>query len=287
MAIKKFVGFCIYCGAQPVSDEHWLPRWLGGEDLLTLASCKICQDKINKYIENPMSRGPFWSARRYLGFRSHSKSKEPLPVTLITNGVERLVRVSEQDNPALLGLISFPAPSILAQELPRRRTGKQLLRVSVAVFDEARRQAFAKRHPSDSLTLGVIYVETLSRLLAKIALGAAVMEFGYENFRPLVRKFIMSGGKDEAEFYVGGSDGPGTKGGTNEFAHEIGFEWVTIRSQTYLKAHIQLFAPFEMPLYFVIVGISPNWIGDADIAAAWNISLAQLQSIRQRCQVES
>lgn len=280
MVISKHVGFCIYCGAEPVSDEHWLPRWLGGEELLAQASCKICQDKINKYIENPMSRGPFWSARRYLGFRSHSKSKDPLPITLITNGIERIVRVSEQDNPAMLVLISFPEPSIFSQEVPKCRTGIQQLTISTRVFDEKRLQAFSKRYPSDSLTFGFIFVEALPRLLAKIALGAAIMEFGYEAFRPLVRDFIMTGGKDNAEFYVGGSGGPAPKGGSNEFAHEIGFEWVTIRSQEYLQAHIQLFAPFEMPIYFVIVGSSPNWTSDDDIASAWNISLEQLQSIR-------
>lgn len=277
---KMHVGFCIYCGRDGISDEHWLPKWLGGVDILVKGSCKPCQDRINKYIENPNSRGPFWSARKYLAFRSQSNSQDPLPMILYKNGVEHRVKISLNDNPALLMLFSLSEPSIFSVAEKFVKQGRRDVNFVVLEFDSNKKMEFERRHPCDYYSLGNVEYMPLSKLLAKIALGFAVAELGFESFRPLIRNFILHGDRAEAEFYVGGTPGMGPKRGSFEYAHFFQEKWMQIRGKNYLVVDVQLFAFGEMPLYSVVVGEEAKWESDYDTAKSWGISEQKLQRLR-------
>lgn len=277
-----YAGFCIYCGNPGITDEHWLSKWLGGEELIKDGTCGGCQKIINDQIENPLSRGMFWSARKILGLKSHSNSKEPIPLTLITGGVEQDILVPHEDNPGIMFMLALPAPSIYSQDQPKVRTGKMLWDFVYTVIDPQKHEEFKVKYPSDEVTTRSLLMVPFLRLLAKIAHGFAV-HCGIL-FRPLLRDFILEGDRAVGEFYVGGVPGMGPKLEGTSF---LNARWVEIKGKAYLEITIQLFAQLEMPVYTVIVGeelreAEGEHVDAARYANDWNIKPELVEVISQQ-----
>lgn len=264
--LKAFVGFCIYCGRRGTSTEHVIPLWAGGEIELEKASCSDCASLINRTIENPMARGPFWSARLYMDLPSRRKHRDPLPIALIeADGSERLVRVTKDENPALLTLCTFPGPHIYKDETPTDKPrGTFMMRAATTVFDDQAKRNFEKLYPSPHFTMGRIEILPLAKLIAKIAHGMAVLDHGHMAFQPLLRDFIRNGkSRVQACHFVGSSRTTEAREGL----HRIDWRWEPIRGVEHLIYEVTLFAFAGMPVYEVVVGTEPPWT-DADGAAA-------------------
>lgn len=278
-----FAGFCIYCGNLGISDEHWLSKWLGGEELIKGGTCAKCQKIINDKVENPLSRGMFWSARKMLGLKSHSNSMEPIPLTLLTGGVEKDILVPQADNIGLMFLPALPAPSIYSQDEPAVRTGKMVWDFVCTVLDPQKHEEFKVKYPSDGVTTRNLLMVPFMRLLAKIAHGFAV-HCGIV-FRPLLRDFILKGNRAVGEFFVGGVPGMGPKLDGLTF---LNARWVLIKNKNYLEITIQLFAQLEMPVYTVIVGEELEWMQEMEYINAtryaneWNLAPELVQAISQK-----
>lgn len=269
--LKRWLGFCIYCGAPGQSDEHVLSLWLGGRHQLLKGSCNACAHIINQKIENKLSRGPFWSARRHLKLPSRGGHKSPLPVELRDGGVSRLIKISDQDNPGLLWTMSLPGPTIVDVEKPEalREFDAWLI---IHCFNEEQRQRFARRHPSEFIASPYISWDALARLAAKTALGLAVFEFGVHAFRPLVREAILQGGDALCQFYVGMSP---TQHRVPHKLHEWNHEIFELRGVRYLIVDIQFWAHWGMPNYRVFVGEFVPLTSDDAMREAWTVNAEQ------------
>ncbi|MQA37665.1 hypothetical protein [Rugamonas aquatica] len=265
----SYTGFCIYCGDAGTTDEHHISQWLGGISYIKKSCCYKCQKIINDGIENPMSKGIFWSPRKFLGLRSSSNSKDPLPLTLIKSDSEEVkVKVPLEHNPGFLTLVALPEPSILSCDRPTLRTGEMNLQFITSVFDPEKHEEFKRRYPSEYVATGELKLVPFMRLLAKIAHGFAIHS-GIP-FRPLLREFILYGDRAQGEFFVGGQSGFGPKS-----EHSIVYEadWINIRGTDFLEVRIQLFALASMPVYRIIVGEALDYIDCEVFEKMWNIDI--------------
>lgn len=265
--LRATVGFCIYCGRRGTSKEHVIPLWAGGQVELGNASCADCAHVINRTVENPMARGPFWSARLYMDLPSRRKHRDPLPITMIeADGSERLVRVTKDANPALLSLCTFSGPHIYTDDTPTERQGTFMMTMASHVFNEEAGRRFGAKYPSPYFTMGMIEILPLAKLMAKIAHGIAVLDHGYFGFNPLLRDFIRSGNSViEASHFVGSSRLAEKSSGT----HTTGYRWDSIRGVDHLVYEITLFAFAGMPVYEVVVGTRPTWTTAEEAQSVW------------------
>jgi hypothetical protein len=241
---------------------------MGGRQVLRNASCIHCAQHINATIENPMARGPFWSARKYLGLPSRRRHKDPLPVTLFeeSTGKEITVKISDADNPAMLTLVGWAAqPRIFENDTVTLHPGPHFASVCSHIFDSNRRQAFDRKHVGYHLISPLVIVPTLARLLAKICHGLAVMEYGHHAFEPLLRNFIIDGTHNEATHFVGEVNA----NEKNTALHLWRSFWEPIRDTHHLIYEIQLFGFAEMPTYEVVVGKTPRWKSAAEADILW------------------
>jgi hypothetical protein len=75
---------CVYCGALPFGDEHWLPRSLGrfrGFELLTDRICRTCNEQLGLLDEEFIRTGPEGTFRAMLGVAGrHGDSTNPLTI---------------------------------------------------------------------------------------------------------------------------------------------------------------------------------------------------------------
>ena len=49
------VGQCIYCGSEPIGEEHIIPQGVGGTLVLGKASCGDCEETINRFEANVLN----------------------------------------------------------------------------------------------------------------------------------------------------------------------------------------------------------------------------------------
>ncbi|MCU6501565.1 hypothetical protein LPN04_27595 [Rugamonas sp. A1-17] len=262
----SYAGFCIYCGGKASSDEHFISRWLGGVAYIKKASCVICQKIINDDIENPLSRGLFWSARKFLGLKSTSDSKEPLPLILINSGKEEEVLVPLDCNPGFLTMPALPEPSIFLHTTPMLRTGEITWQFITSIFDQEKHDKFKKLYPSDYVATRELGIVSFMRLLAKMAHGYAVHS-GIP-FRPLLRDFILYGDRAKGEFFVGGLPGFGPR---SDHSMVYAADWISINGVEYLEIQFQLFPLAGMPVYRIIVGEALDFIDYDIFKTIWTI----------------
>ena len=86
---------CIYCNARPdaateLTDEHVIPKGLMGCNVIPKASCKKCQEVINREIEQPLLRGLFKPFRYVVALPGRNQAERSLyvPETTVVDGIE-------------------------------------------------------------------------------------------------------------------------------------------------------------------------------------------------------
>jgi hypothetical protein len=85
--VSRYVGKCIYCGSTTnLSDEHVVPRGLGGEWVLKKASCQKCAGIISRF-ETDIIKDFFSLLRIKLDLPTRRKKQRPKSFDfLITHG---------------------------------------------------------------------------------------------------------------------------------------------------------------------------------------------------------
>lgn len=254
------VGICIYCGKigttqNELSDEHIIPEGLGGELILPEASCSTCAEITSK-VE-------LYSLREYLGdFRAHflklKRRKKTRPKTrsifVEKNGIRQKVKVSIAEHPYLLAMHDLPPPAILVY--PKNGERYDACKLIYRTPNDKTVERTAKLGGSVGNTRKVD-MPLFSRMLAKIAHSYAVARYGLNAFQPFLPPLIL-GDVDNARLLVGGYahiDEPfHIYDGDKAHYLEPGFltGW---RAKSLLIVHVQLFVPFEMPVYQVVTGI--------------------------------
>jgi len=251
------VGCCIYCRATgDLTDEHIIPLGLNGGSILPDASCKRCAEKTSVF-EREILRGELWPVRAAFGYPTRRRRSQPktFPFRISRRGKEETVSVPLSEYPLS---VTFP---IFAEELPPIAYGKSVLGppviksvISVRFGEDHRdrmENLLKKYHADAAVTL--LPSRPFARLIAKIALGICIYQFGIS---ALARNYVAAdilGETDSLATYVGSS--------TDFLQPELVQH--TTQVQTYSKhgfpnellvAYIRTLSSYASPAYIVVVG---------------------------------
>jgi hypothetical protein len=257
------LGQCLYCNspgtAASLTEEHIIPKAIGGRLIFEGASCKGCQDQTHAFEGHALDL--YRPIRRQLGFReslsgrraAERRQKEKFIVEL--DG--RRVKVPAAEFPALMITIDFPPPAILTggepQDLP---LSGGIHAVELAPEFGERLNAIRQKYRANKV--GIVGVEKsartddgdLGRMLAKIAHSYAVAAAG-ETFKPLLAHIIRGRKPYFLPFYIGcqivTQDQPSD-------LHEVSIVRSGLGSDRYVVVRVRLFSTFNTPAYLVVAG---------------------------------
>jgi len=248
---------CMYCfktepdiGKGRFGDEHIIPLALGGNLILKESSCDLCAGIINKEIETPVLFKEWKLMRVKRDFPSRNKKKrQPKKVKLFTKSGETFT-IPLKD-------YSTPVPSykfITSRMLSNSPEFDNNKCWTMSVYTSHDEEILMKeKYPQWDETHRIMAKPyEFARLLAKIAHGRAVSEYGLEGFRPLGLEVIL-GKSDDYFNTVGGSLElePAKEGGDHILDLSIFFKSSTL---ALLIVDIRLFSQIVSPKYKVVAG---------------------------------
>ncbi|MEX1180768.1 MAG: HNH endonuclease [Cucumibacter sp.] len=254
----RHIGFCIYCGSKrpPLTREHVIPKSLGGKitpvgahtaAVLGKASCEDCR-RVTHAFETYCQRGLFGHLRVRLGMAQREIPNKVSGILRTTDGGFREVAGAPDDLPAFLVLPLFstraglfapkadapPKPEFFTREIFTPRPG------SPFEYDET--GAFVS-----------LRIDQFQRMIAKIALGTAMIRYGPKYFSSIVGPFIR--GKEAGlHKYVFGFPSSQEKPPYMSETHLIQIRENSVSGVRYLIGFVRLFAIFGAPTYGVVIG---------------------------------
>jgi hypothetical protein len=258
------VGRCIYCGDQSskLGDEHIIAFALGGKDILPKASCPVCARTINKSFETYCSQRMFQSIRLQHNYPTRNPKDRPTHLPMIETfaadpkfSPTQLVPVA--DHPGLAVLFAFEPPGILVRQ-PPADTYRNIQIHPRAISDtDARVKRLLSAGYKGAKTYEEFRIWPFVRLLAKIAHGYAVAEYGVDAFQHLLTHVILEE-HSVAPYLVGGTPGHWPP---EPVLHRVHTEIHHVGGRSFIIARIRLFAYLvpPVPVYTVVVGeLSPT-----------------------------
>lgn len=247
------IGVCIYCGStENLTDEHVIPRALGGPAQLFDASCTECNKKTGAFERLVLREqlGPF---RVRLGLpTSHAKMRPTAFPARVRSGSEwREVQLPIEKYTAVGAFPRFPSPGVIAGRAPGAGIRIEYVGVAVVPRDGIGMDP-ARRAGADEIeqTLSV-FPYAFMQMLAKIAWGFSVSLLGLGRLNPAILGVILGTDPDPAR-WVGcppldesGFDIPPSDAPLQVRIRELG---------PYVFGSIRLFADKGAPEYVVVVG---------------------------------
>lgn len=253
------VGRCIYCDSiVGLTREHVMPFGLGGDLVLSGASCSTCATETSR-LELRLLRGHWWPYRLRLGMRSR-RAGETIPDLAVSvqraDGtsvaatlpmvMQSVALVFEFDPPSILqGVVRDDEPNA-----PRVYLKPLGAFPSVVSLDGNAYQLKS----NEKLEIPIHFdAADLCRFLAKVAHGFAISRRGFAACTEYFLPPIVLGKTSGAQTYVGGCDSrfvegrlPG--GGLHAMLDRVNNEFLTV--------YIQLFRDRGQPppIYEVVVG---------------------------------
>ncbi|MGX9431608.1 MULTISPECIES: HNH endonuclease [Bradyrhizobium] len=247
---------CIYCGETKLpagvskfGDEHIIPLALGGNLILPEASCKTCERIINREIETPVLSQEWGFLRAKREFPTRNKKKRKTHVIVYRHD-GRSMKVPVADYPSPVPLYKFGEPRILTG-LP---FGTDHLRWTMEILGDHDAEAEMRRRHPDWNGHHKLRAQPypFARLLAKIAYGYVVAEWGIAGFSPLGLDIIL-GRSDDYFYTVGGSWDIAEPIPDGDHITDI-FLQVLSPTVLQIRVNIRLFSKTRMPSYTVVVG---------------------------------
>jgi hypothetical protein len=244
------VGRCIYCVQstrnERLTSEHLIPFGLNGPWELLRASCQK-HSNVTSAFETRLLRGALLPARAKLRMRSRHRKKQPKQheMILISAGQESAIRVSIENHLAPLILPIFKVPAFLDRRA--YQSGMQVigLRGIALGHSEELIETFQHKPFKASVTF---HGNDFGRLLAKIGYCFAVAKFGVGSLSDVFVLPSILGEKDDCGMWVGCPL-------QDKFTGSKGFHIVEIeKANDLIACRIKLFAAYNMPEYFVVVG---------------------------------
>ena len=243
-AISEEVGSCIYCGnSDHLSDEHIVPRSLGGCMILRKASCDCCANVIKKF-EQTCARNMFGAIRIKRNFPTRRKSERPSKISLERRSDDGSITVSDVDicdYPEVLFFMRFKHRAGLLLGDPSNHKSEIEGWVSCCRGTNLK----AGDRP------GVFDAYAYARLIAKIGLGLSVFHHGNQGLLPETIDFVLGKHNDLARVVGGELRGsPPT-----EALHTVDLDDkidLSTMSQ-YITARIRLFSAMGAPTYHAVV----------------------------------
>ncbi|HEY0772022.1 MAG TPA: hypothetical protein VGD31_16965 [Sphingobacteriaceae bacterium] len=245
------VGQCIYCRttAGILQKEHIIPLGLNGEHLLLHASCNNCAD-ITKRFEQEVLRSALHASRTALKLHTRRPRERPthFPLTIERDGQEELIQVSADEYLAMLPLPLFMLPACL--DLRPYDYGIEMPGVRFTQVAGKPAAELAETYQASAIGFQISYeIVAFARMLAKIAYGFAVAQYGLSAMRDVYIMPALLGCKDDIGRWVGRIPVQPTK--VSDSFHDVAVGVI----DGVIIAHVRLFAQFpETPEYTVVVG---------------------------------
>ncbi len=244
---------CIYCdqGMPPFTDEHIIPFGLGGKDILPEASCAECQTITAKF-EGKCLRlmlGPIRTRLRLPTRRPKERPTElPFKVTF-SDSSSQTFSFPIHEHPTTFTLFQFE-PARILYGLPEFQPDTYKATIWIGGLTKKELGYVGKKFGVTSFQAGAFEPRAFTQMLAKIAHSYAIAKHGFGSFEPLLNRVIL-GQPSGFNHFIGSA--PEVEP-AEPFLHTIGLERRQIRSETYLIAHIRLFACLGAPRYHAVVG---------------------------------
>jgi hypothetical protein len=265
----RTIGSCIYCNSTkpPLTKEHVLPKGLAGFKpptghhealILQKASCEECR-QITRRIEGDCMRG-MDNLRNILGWK---KKAQDTVLTYVKRGSQRPVQehLNAKDVGATIVLPVFDrAGGVPYHEISLEHGGRIFERRPHTKLDSLmlitpfqRNKKFAGSN-EDVLHQAQLSILQFSKMLAKIALGFAVLKYGKDGFDPIIADFIR--GKDDGKIDLIGGFGAASYSDPPlpSKMHRIDVHRRFSGTSHCATVYIRLFACYGAPMYYVIAG---------------------------------
>jgi hypothetical protein len=249
------VGYCIYCGARPpatvMSDEHVVPRGLGGGLIIKRGSCEDCRKTTQKF-EEACLRGSFLPFRVKAGLQKPTNKDRPKKLRLKIGKDLTDAMVDVEDFPHWLHMPRFSEPGIFSQ----RDHGLDTIELRMETFaNPSKLDDYAGKHGGQISEDVEFQLKPFCQMLAKIAHGFSLFTHGPENFRPILTDLIR-GLDDDIGYYIGERPLPiGIP--ENLFAnsaHKFFSSIMPLNGVNFICTYVQLLATYSAPTYCVVTG---------------------------------
>jgi hypothetical protein len=252
------VGQCIYCGAtKDLRDEHVVPYGLNGRWILRNATCKLCAD-ITSRFEFEVLRKALLAPRAVLGFNTRRKKQRPqsLPLQIDRGSGPEEIELPLDKHPGIAILPRFESPSWFHGR--EQRSGITVVGANAAHFGAVSAMSFAQENRGSKLQLTVQYEPmAFARLVAKVALGYCVAQFGIALTKESYLLAGILGTSDDLGTWVGSTSGyelelsPAPEG---RVTHVVGTDVVNGD----IVAYVRLFAWAVPDEYIAVVAPAPD-----------------------------
>jgi hypothetical protein len=268
---------CIYCGCtdlSKLSDEHVMAEALGGRLILKMASCRTCNDTINRF-ESQVHNNMFADVLAHVAIvKTKSQGRRgKFPLYVEIDGKNVAVKRPIADHPTMLWLPSWPLPGICTQDEPRYEfRDPRLWAWSLGPQDEFLRKAgkVARETGASKVVLhGAIWGGSFARYLAKTAHCLAVALFGLDEFSPLLPDVILN--KEGPVAYLVGtaSTAEPVRSATPHYEATLFTGQDVNTGRSLLMCKLRLFAWLTTPVYLIIIGdpteqLLARFLGDDD-----------------------
>ena len=251
---------CIYCGIVDVPqgmnrfhDEHIVPLALNGALILPEASCRQCEQIINKHIETPLLAEEYARFRVKYGLptRRPKNRKKTVNLASTTGG---WIKVPAAEYTAPVPLYQFKTARILSGVPPIPNSHAWTMDILVGGSDEEVR--LQKKYPL--WTKGHILRPQpyqFARFIAKMSYGFAVANLGLDCFEPLANDIILGRSDDYFRFVGSEYRDPPPSGWPSGGAHHFSIVVRFVRKNVALVVvDVKLFAEAKTPVYHAVVG---------------------------------
>jgi len=249
---SRYIGQCIYCkSTNDLSDEHIVPHGLAGPWQLLSASCPKCC-KITSAFERAVLRKYFIQVRTKLGLPTYHAKKRPksFKFTVKINGREEFVDIPVSDITTLFAMPQIKKPGYITNN----RQGKGFSITGMSLHgSRSGLEDFRAKYNLESFNYTVTLDNSFLRLLAKIAYGMVVHQYGLDAIQEAFVLPSILGMKDDVGVWVGCKDPDKSPDllPKERVLHRIN---VMVNDKNEVATTIRLFADFQTPEYLVIVG---------------------------------
>lgn len=258
-------GACIYCGTTVgrLTDEHVVPKGLGGTLVLPHASCDDCA-RLTSQFEMRVLRGFLDRGRRALGIKGRKGHKRTMPDTLPQTFIQadestREVEVPWDDGVKVMHLPVFVLPAFLDPKRPMDPTVSQLdiMAVDTLHFGLGKGELVREYQAQGMRFEDRMDVWAFARMLAKIAHSYHVAVHGLFPLEqsPLVP--IILGRRSDALNWIGTTSTDALPSG-GQALHLL--QHLPLESDdggTGMAVRIKLFARDPTPTYALATRIEP------------------------------
>ncbi len=253
MSRARRIGYCIYCrmAQGPLSKEHVIPFGLipvGYRESWVLqgASCRKCH-AITSAFEGHVLGQVFRTSRAALGLRTRHGKVVTGTLIVERGGTLEEVRIPIKDYPATIFFPKFPPPAYLdGREYASgiEVNGNWIIQVAGPPL-----KSVAQRYETKKLQFrATLKGHSYPRLIAKVAYGVAVADFGLEGIENAYVLPAILGESSDIGRWVG-CDGL-TMIKNRQHLHTVSRSVVNGE----IIARVCLFAKFGAPEYVVVVG---------------------------------